>query len=281
MILIADSGSTKTDWVVLSDGKQVFATGTIGLNPLFRTKEEIRTALRSVSFFREFGRKIKQVNFFGAGCGNKKGKGKIESSLKRFFPAAKMNVRTDLIAAALAVSGNEEGVICILGTGSNCCYYDGKKVHQGNAGLGYILGDEASGTYFGKKLLQLFLYGKMSERLAKDFKKKFRVTRAIAIENIYNRPNANRYLASFAAFIPGHINEKEIQEMIKDGLDEFYETNISAVENFEKLPVHFVGSVAFYLKGFIGEMCRDKKLMKGKMMQKPINGLAAYYVKLK
>ncbi len=279
MILIADSGSTKTDWIVLNNGKQVFSTTTIGLNPLFRSKEEIKSVLRNVSFFREFNKKVTDIKFFGAGCADKKGKEKIEAVLKSFFRFTKVKVQTDLMGAALATCESEEGIVCILGTGSNCCYFDGKKVHQGNAGLGYILGDEASGTYFGKKLLQKYLYARMPEQMANDFKKQFHVTRQSAIDNIYNKPNANKYLASFATFILGRTHEKEIREMIRKGLDEFYETNISAIKDFEKLPVHFVGSVAFYLQDFIEEICKEKKLIKGKIIQKPIDGLSGYYLK--
>jgi glucosamine kinase len=281
VILIADSGSTKADWVVLSEGRQVFATSTAGLNPLFRSKEEIRITLRSVNFFREFAGKIKHIKFYGAGCGNKNGKVKVQSVLKGFFRSAKVDVRTDLTGAALATCGNKEGIICILGTGSNCCYFDGKKIHLANGGLGYILGDEASGTYFGRKLLQKFLYGQMPAQMSKEFKKAFRVTRESVIENIYFRPNANRYLASFAPFILNHEGDKKIQEMIRQGLEEFYDANISSVKGFEKLPVHFVGSVAFHLRDFVGKLCRRKNLMKGRIMHKPIEGLSEYYLKKK
>jgi glucosamine kinase len=278
MLLIADSGSTKTDWVVLS-GNKIFAVSTVGLNPVFRTKEEMRNVYRSVNFFTSFYRRIKEVRFYGAGCGSAEGKKKMEESLKGFFRFAKVKVETDLTGAALATCGNEKGIVCILGTGSNCCYYDGRKVKQSNGGLGYILGDEASGTYFGKKILTSFLYGKLSAKLEKDFEREFHVTRESAIDNTYRQANANSYLASFMPFVIKWKKEKEIGEIIKDGLNEFYETNISSVERYKKLPVHFVGSVAFYLDSYIVQMCSRKKLVRGKIVQKPMDGLENYFLK--
>jgi glucosamine kinase len=280
MLLIADSGSTKTDWVVV-DGNKLFATSTVGLNPLFRTKEEMRKVYRSVNFFRGFDRKIKEVRFFGAGCGSASGKKKMEESLKAFFRNAKVKVETDLTGAALAVCGNEKGIVCILGTGSNCCYYDGKKVRQGNGGLGYILGDEASGTYFGKKILTQFLYGKLSAALAKDFKKEFHVTRESAIDHTYRQPNANSYLASFMPFVIKRKKEKEIAQLISEGLNEFFETNISTIKDYKKYGVNFVGSVALNLEESIVKMCKEKNMRLGKIMQRPIEGLEEYYLKFK
>src|SRR5437867_2199545 len=157
-------------------------------------------------------------------------------ALTIFFPSAKIFVENDLKAAAIATCGDEKGIVCILGTGSNCCYYDGKKIQQGNAGLGYVLGDEASGAYFGKKILQRFFYWKLSPALMKEFKKQFRVTRESAIDNTYGRPHANRYLASFMPFVIKWKREKDMQELIAEGMNEFFETNISAVEGYEKLP---------------------------------------------
>jgi N-acetylglucosamine kinase-like BadF-type ATPase len=170
MLLIADSGSTKTDWVAFHDGRKIFEQSTQGLNPLFHSKQEIRNTLRSVNFLRDFRRRISEVRFFGAGCADKKGKEKVEGSLNAFFSSAIVKVETDLMGAALAACGKEKGIVCILGTGSNCCYYDGQRIYQGNAGLGYVLGDEASGAFYGKKILQRFLYGKLSADLARDFK---------------------------------------------------------------------------------------------------------------
>ncbi len=280
MLLIADSGSTKTDWVVLNKGKPIFATSTDGLNPLFCTKEKIRNALRSVSFFREFNKEIKKIKFFGAGCGSKKERDKMESSLKSFFRTAKVSVQTDLMGAALATCGNERGIVCILGTGSNCCYYDGKKIHQGNAGLGYILGDEASGTYFGKIILKKYLYGKLSKDTVREFYGQFGyISRSSVIENVYSKPNANRYLASFAEFLLKRKSSVIMGVWIDEGLEEFYSTNIVEMNNYRHMPIHFVGSVAFYLDAEIKKMCVRKNLSLGKIIQKPITGLADYYLK--
>jgi glucosamine kinase len=278
MILIADSGSTKTDWVVLSNKKIVFKTTTIGLNPLFRSKAEIRKAIRKINLFRDLNRKVTAVNFFGAGCGDKKGKEKIESSLHALFPMAKITVQTDLMGAALATCGNKKGIVCILGTGSNCCYFDGKKIHQGKAGLGYILGDEASGAYFGKILLKYFLYDKFSRPLSEDFERQYKISRVSAIENVYKKPHPNMYLASLAPFILKWMDKREVKEIIKNGLNEFYETSLAPLKNHKTLPVHFVGSVAFYLEDFINEFCRQKKIVLGTITQKPIEALANYHL---
>jgi glucosamine kinase len=280
MLLIADSGSTKTDWIILNKGKQVFATSTAGLNPLFCSKEKIRTTLRGIGFLRESGKEIQKVKFFGAGCGSKKERDKIESSLQNFFRSAKVQVQTDLLGAALATCGRKKGIVCILGTGSNCCYYDGKKILQGNAGLGYILGDEASGSYFGKIILKKYLYGKLSTNMEVEFRSQFGyVSRSSVIENVYSKPNANKYLASFAEFLLKRKNSVIMGAWIDEALEEFYSTNIVGMKDYRMVPIHFVGSVAFFLNTDIKKMCERKSLSLGKIIQKPITGLADYYLK--
>ena len=277
MLLVADSGSTKTDWMVLEGGKRIFKTSTAGLNPHFVSKQDIRKTLRSVNFFKDLNRRISEVRFYGAGCSEKRGQDKIKTSLHALFPKAKVVVQTDLAGAAIATCGDTKGIVCILGTGSNCCYYDGKRVHRSNAGLGYVLGDEAGGTYFGKKILKLFLYGKMTPGTEKKFRKQFNVTRESAIDNTYNRPNANRYLASFALFLKENKSEKQMRHLIEEGLNEFFETNISQVKGYKNLPVHFVGSVAVMLEGEIKSLLRKKKMHVGKIIQRPIEGLNDYF----
>jgi N-acetylglucosamine kinase-like BadF-type ATPase len=277
MFLIADSGSTKTDWIAIDKGRQFFKTSTIGLNPIHVSRQEVRRVLGLNHSLLEFNREITELKFFGAGCSDKKMKEKAKNTLHGFFRYAKVKVQNDLTGAARATCGDEKGIICILGTGSNCCFYDGKKILPANFGLGYILGDEASGAYFGKKILTRFLYGKMSLFLHKEFKKEFHVTKKSAIDNIYHQPHANQYLASFMPFIIKWRFSKEIQKIISEGLYDFFETNISSILGYQKHKIHFVGSVGFYLQKHIRKICTEKKIHLGKIVKKPIDGLFDYY----
>ena len=276
MILICDSGSTKADWALV-DGKNISEFQTDGLNPVHLSEETILEKLSAEKIITSNSSAITGVSFFGAGCGSGEGKDRMLGVLRKLFPGSKIAVDNDLFAAALATSGNEKGIIAIIGTGSNCCYYDGSAIHLKNFGLGYILGDEASGAWFGKKLLWAFLYNKLPENLSVAFAKEYKLTRELIIEAVYRKPNANIFLSSLMPFMVKHKSDPYMREFLTSGIHVFFETNIKGFQEAENIPVHFVGSVAHLLESEIRETGTAKKLRIGKILKRPMDGLKEYY----
>jgi len=279
MILICDSGSTKADWALL-DGINITEFQTDGLNPVHLSDAIILEKLSAEKNITRNSASIPEVNFFGAGCGSSEGKERMAAVLRKVFPGSKITVDNDLFAAALATSGNEKGIIAIIGTGSNCCYYDGSAIHLKNFGLGYILGDEASGAWFGKKLLWAFLYNKLPENLSVAFAKEYKLTRELIIEAVYRKPNANIFLSSLMPFMVKYKSDPYMREFLTSGIHVFFETNIKGFQEAENIPVHFVGSVAHLLESEIRETGTAKKLRIGKILKRPIDGLKDYFLSI-
>ncbi len=278
MILIADSGSTKADWVLIDHKKIQSKFQTDGLNPVHLSEEVIFQKLSSEKNISSNAENISEVHFFGAGCGNADGMGRMEMVLKKILSAAKVTVENDLMAAALATCGNEKGIVSILGTGSNCCYYDGSSIHVKNFGLGYILGDEGSGTWFGKKIFRAFLYGQLPEKINSAFVSEYNLNREQIIESVYRKPNVNLFLSSFMPFIAKHKEESFMKKLLTDGLIEFFDTNISGFPESKHAPLHFVGSIAALLEKEIREIGKEKKLSIRKIIKRPMDGLANYFI---
>ena len=278
MILICDSGSTKADWV-LTDGKKILSEfQTEGLNPVHLSAEFIASELGPVKeTLSEYG-DADEIFFFGAGCGAGEGKERIRHVLTKTFPGSMITVDNDLMAAALAASGKKKGIISILGTGSNCCYYDGITLHLKNFGLGYILGDEASGAWFGKKLLRAFLYEKLPENLQTAFLTEYQLTREKIIDAVYRKQKANLFLSSFMPFIAAYKEDAFIKELLMSGLGEFFNSNILAFEEAGNIPVHFVGSVAALLETEIRETGKISGVRIGKILKRPMDGLKEYFL---
>jgi len=278
MILICDSGSTKADWAVL-DGKNILSEfQTDGLNPVHLSEETIREKISAEKNITSNSKSISEIYFFGAGCGSAEGKGRMTGVLKHIFPAAKINVENDLLAAAIATAGNEKGIVAILGTGSNCCYYDGSEVHLKNFGLGYILGDEASGAWFGKKLLWAFLYGRLPGNLNMTFIDEHKLNRELIIEAVYRKPNPNIFLSSMMPFMIKHKEDPYMQEFLSSGINVFFETNIKGFREAENVSIHFVGSVAASLENEIRSTGKGKNLYIGKILKRPMDGLKEYFL---
>lgn len=278
MILVADSGSTKTDWVLSDNGVLVAEYNTMGFNPFFHNSQNVLNALTQDAGLAIVKDKITKVKFFGAGCSSVERKLIIENALKSFFAHAEISVEHDMKAAALSTCGNEPGIACILGTGSNICYFDGTTVHEGNHGLGYVLGDEGSGSYFGKKLISYYLYGVMPDDLRKQFKLAFDCNKETVIDKVYNQPNANTYLASFATFLSDHHDHNYIKKLVHLGITDFFETNVCAIAQHKKVPVHFVGSIAYHFDEIIKEVSKNYEVKLGKIIKKPIYDLMRYFV---
>lgn len=278
MILVADSGSSKTDWMAYSPD-HTLSFSTQGINPYFVTASDVVKILSKNRDLSAYANSIKEVYFFGSGCSSPDKHEIISNGLSTFFSKAFVSVDHDLIGSAYATCGNKKGLTCILGTGSNITYYDGVNVHDGKHGLGYVLGDEGSGTYFGRKVLVSYLYGTMPTDLREAFFEQFKVDKDIVIQNIYQKPFPNSYLATFSRFMIAHKEHPFIQQMLKDGFQEFIDTNVKDYKEHKSLDCNFVGSIAFYYQDELRKVFAENNISVGKVLQKPIEGIFEYILK--
>ncbi len=278
MTLITDGGSTKCDWVLLDNsGNVVFKTATSGLNPTVVPREELTLRIASNETLKNVFNTIEFLDFYGAGCGTLTPRSILREVLEELFIKAKVNVFEDMSAAVFAAT-TEPGIVCILGTGSNSCYFDGTEIHAPIPALGFILMDEASGNYFGKRLIRDYYYYRMPSEIASEFEKSFNLEADDIKMNLYKKPNPNAYLASFAQFI---FTQKEINPyfyaLIKEGISNFIECRILCYENAREVPVHFIGSIALFSEEIIKECFKEHNLELGSIVQRPIDGLIDYY----
>lgn len=278
MILIADGGSTKCDWILLdATGEQMMKTRTKGLNPAVFQNEVLEKRLSENQELQQVKMQIEKVHFYGAGCGTETPKARLSTTLKTFFAQAEeIVVAEDMLAAVHAVT-NQPGIICILGTGSNSCYFDGKEIYMEVASLGYTLMDEASGNYFGKRLIRDYFYKKMPHELAVIFEQKYELSPDIIKENLYRKENPNTYLASFAEFIFTNERNGYFYKLISDGIQDFIEHRVLCYKEAQNVPVHFIGSIAHFSQDIIRDVAKPYQLEIGKIVQRPIDGLIAYY----
>ncbi|RYF13262.1 MAG: N-acetylglucosamine kinase [Flavobacteriales bacterium] len=278
MILVADSGSSKTDWMAYSPNKTL-TFSTQGINPYFVNAFDVVKILSKNRDLSAYATAIKEVYFFGSGCSSPDKHEIISNGLSTFFTNAFISVDHDLIGSAYATCGDKKGLTCILGTGSNIAYYDGTDVHRSNHGLGYVLGDEGSGTYFGRKVLVSYLHNKMPENLRVEFVKNFEADRDTVITNIYQKPFPNSYLATFSRFMIAHKGHPFIQQILRDGFQEFIDTNVKDYKNYKTLDCNFVGSIAYYYQDALKEVFAENGIKVGKILQKPIEGIFDYILK--
>jgi len=282
MILIADGGSTKCDWVLLNEkGEVTLKTRTQGLNPAVFPKEELFERIQSNKELNSIFETVDTVDFYGAGCGTSTPSELLKNVIQQLFSKAKVTVKEDLYAAVYAVT-NQPGIVCILGTGSNSCYFDGKTIQTATDSLGYILMDEASGNYFGKRLIRDYYYNKMPSELVIKFEKEFNLDADTIKANIYKKPNPNAYLASFAEFI---FTSKEVNgyfyKLISEGMSKFIEYRILCFKEAQQVPIHFVGSIAHFSEDIIRDCLKPYHLELGSIVRRPIDGLIEYYRKNK
>lgn len=278
MILIADSGSTKCDWLVLNqDWDIINHVKTMGYNPYFHNHNFISADLMLNDFFKEHQSEVKQVYFYGAGCSTEEYKHILFAALSTVFTEAEIAVDHDLMASALAFYRGEPIISCILGTGSNSCYFDGEKLSSGNPSLGYILGDEASGSYFGKQLLNAFFYNRLPHDLHSDLERAYHLTHADLTAKVYGTNKANVYLASFMKFFSARRDHPYIQQMVKEGFREFIEKHVCCFENHKQVKVNFVGSIAFFFQEEIEQISKEYHLSLGEFVQKPVFSLVDYH----
>ena len=243
MILIAESGSTKCDWAVLGhDGKELKRFSTMGFNPYFHTSELVHDVLSNTPEMAKIAGDVTRVFFYGAGSSTGALRKIIRLGLEQVFPKAAVKVDHDLEASAYSTYDGRPAITCILGTGSNSCYFDGESVHEEIPSLAYILGDEGSASNIGKRLVADYLYKRMPKDLAEDFKETYGVSKDDVITSVYNKPDPNVYLASYSRFAGKHIAHSYIQEIIYESFSRFVEVHVGCFANHKEVPVHFVGS---------------------------------------
>lgn len=274
--LIADSGATKAEWCLLKDGKKktIF---TQGISPYFLDTEQITDLLLKELKPRVKNVQVDEVYYYGTGCANPTNAKSVKKAVSKVFAGAKVDVNHDLMAAARALCGKEKGIACILGTGSNSCYYDGKKIVKNSPGLGYVLGDEGSGAYLGKKVIQYYLYGTFDDELRGRFDVTYTTTTTEILENVYKKPMPNRYLAGFCKFLADNRGHYMIENIIEDGLNDFFFNHLCKYRETWTLPVSFAGSVAFGFKDVLQQLCNSYEFEMGKVMKNPMEGLVAYH----
>lgn len=275
-ILIADSGSTKTQWCLLTGNKKKMIS-TQGISPYFLNDESLGKILTDELLPKTGKIEIEEIFYYGTGCSNPANISLVKRGLKKLYKSANIHVNHDLIGAAKALCGNEKGIACILGTGSNSCFYNGKKVVKNSPGLGFILGDEGSGTHMGKKVLQYYLYNTFDAELMDKFEQKYPQTASEILDSIYKTALPNRYLAGFVPFLIENRGHFMIENIIEDSINDFFFNHIYKYRESWSLPINFVGSVAFGFKDVLAEMCREYEIKLGNVIKSPMDGLIKYH----
>ena len=280
MKLIVDSGSTKADWIAIDDsGKILFTTQTLGLNPEILDEEEVIERLNDRFDILQNKNEATHLFFYGAGCGTERMKIFLSQVFQAYFPNAIVVVEEDTYAAVYATTPKgEKAIVSILGTGSNCSYFDGKELHQKVQSLGYIIMDDCSGNVFGKELIRKYYFNKMPQHLAVEFEKEYDVTPDFIKSKLYKESNPNAYLATFAKFLIQHKEDPFCKKIIYKGMKSFVKNYIKQFDNYQEVPVHFVGSIAFYLKDELEVTFEKYQIKLGNVLRRPIDGLIAYHV---
>jgi len=282
MILVVDSGSTKTDWIAVnSKGETLFSTQTLGLNPQVLSSAILKERIINNFDLYQNRNEVTHLYFYGAGCGVDSPQKRIRRVFDEIFINSKIVIKEDTYAAVYAAADmGKKSIVCILGTGSNCTYFDGKEIEQRVTSLGYILMDEASGNFYGKQLIRSYYFKTMSEDLAKEFEQEYDLTPDTIKENIYRRENPNTYLATFSRFLIKHKNNELFKDIISKGLERFINHQILQFKNAKDIPIHFIGSISFYLKEEIEKALALKGLTMGRIVQRPIDELVNYHKNL-
>jgi len=279
MILVVDSGSTKTDWIALDyKGKEIFSTQTLGLNPQMLSNEILNERIKNNFDIYKNRKSVNKLFFYGAGCGVDSTQERILKIFKTIFINSEFDIKEDTYAAVYsAVDIGIPSIVNIIGTGSNCSYYDGKEVIQRVQSLGYVLMDYASGNYYGKYLLRAYYFNKMPENLREEFAKNYDLSPNTIKNRLYREENPNTYLAGFAKFLIDNKSNEYFKEIIFKGLERFIDYQILQYDNFSKIDIHYVGSIAYYLKDEITKIGKKYNLKTGRFIQRPITGLVDYH----
>ena len=278
MVLIADSGSTKIDWRVLHDNGKIDQTNGPGFNPYYQKPSFLIDSITETLLSFVSGQ-VRKVFFYGSGVSSLENQKIVKGVLSDFFKEALIEVNHDLLGAARSLCGDEPGIACILGTGSNSCYYEGGAVKKNITNLGWILGDEGSGAYMGKKIIVDYLRQEMPTKLAEQLKARFSMNRDDILTKVYQQEKPTAFLGSFSKFIFQHIKEPYCYQLVYKGFDEFYRMNVMQYENYRSSKVHFTGSVAFYFSDILRQVGNDLGITVKNIAETPIAGLALYHQK--
>lgn len=281
MKLIADSGSTKTDWRAILSSGLTKEWSTEGINPVFMSSETISGIISAelVPGILALGEKVEAIHFYGAGLVSPEIGAPLAEALEKAFPGVPCETASDLLGAARSLCGHQAGIACILGTGSNSCLYDGEKVVSNVRAGGFILGDEGSGAYFGRRLLSDFIKGMMPAPEEKTFKAKFGLDYPAIVQKVYKEPMPGRFLASFMPFMLDQSNHPYYKALLRSGFEEFLTRNISHYEGCRTLPISFTGSVAYYCKDILQKLLATYSLKPGRISRAPMDGLITYHSK--
>ena len=273
MILIADSGSTKCSWAECSkNGEIIQMHKTVGFNPKYTSEKSLLNALTS-STLNDIKDKVTEIHFYGAGCSAPARNSVLAKPMQAFFQYAKIHIKHDLESAVKATYKDNPIICSIIGTGSNSCFYDGKTITENAPSLGYIFGDEASGNYFGKQLINLYINKALPKEIVAKFENWTPERADDIIENIYDLEKPNLYLASFFRFMHEHKQEKIFDAIFRKGIQHFFDLHIKCFDNYKQHPLTFVGSVAYYLQEYISEIAKNEGLQLQEIIQSPIENL--------
>ncbi|WP_455592513.1 ATPase [Bacteroides sp.] len=277
MILIADSGSTKTDWCVVEHGQLVRQVFTKGTNPFFQTEEEISNEIASALIPQLTSNEFEAVHFYGAGCAFPDKINTVRRAIAAHLRVSgEIEVSTDMLAAARGLCGHQPGIACIMGTGSNSCYYNGKEIVNNVSPLGFILGDEGSGAVLGKLLVGDILKNQMPEGMKEKFLSQFNLTAPEIIDRVYRKPFPNRFLASLSPFLAQNIEVPAIHNLVLCSFRKFLKRNVMQYD-YQHAPVHFIGSVAFHYKEVLAEAAKELGIQLGTIIKSPMEGLIRYH----
>ena len=273
MILIADSGSTKCSWAECSkNGEIIQMHQTVGFKPKYTSEKSLLNALTS-STLNDIKDKVTEIHFYGAGCSASARNSVLAKPMQAFFQYAKIHIKHDLEAAVKATYKDNPIICSIIGTGSNSCFYDGKKITENTTSLGYIFGDEASGNYFGKQLINLYINKALPKEIVAKFENWTPERADDIIENIYDLGKPNLYLASFFRFMHENKQEEIFDTIFRKGIQHFFDLHIKCFDNYKQHPLNFVGSVAYYLQEYISEIAKNEGLQLQEIVQSPIENL--------
>lgn len=279
MIIIADSGSTKCDWVVLSPAEQPQLVHTMGLNPYFHSASFMAEQILNEPYLQQISKQINAVYFYGAGNSSDDLKKIVTNGLQLAFKNAKIHADHDLVGAAYATYKGEPCISAIIGTGSNSCFFDGKEIYEEVPALAYILGDEGSGSYFGKKLLADYLYKRLPKQLTDYLQNELELDKQKIIQSVYMKPHANVYLASYVRTLAKFKNLPYVDNLLREGINKFLDIHICCYNNFREIPTHFIGSVAFHFQDILIEEAEKLGVKIGTVTKQPIFGLVNYHLK--
>ncbi len=279
MILIADAGSTKTTWMMLNNERMIigkFESG--GLNPTVFDPETMSKNIARNNEILQHAHYIKNIYMYASGVDDEAAREKLEKVLSSIFDKANISIYSDMLAAARATAGNDPGLVSILGTGSNSCYYDGKEIVKSIGYMGYLLMDDASGNWFGKQLLRDYFFKRMPKQTRQQFKAEYKINSDKVLTSLYQTTQPNTYLASFAPFMKQHYKSKYIKDLLYRGFEKFVTQELAAYEQYRELPLHFNGSIAYVFQKELLEVIEKHGLTPGKIVKNPVQDLIDFHV---